>query len=121
MIMLINSNIYDENQKQLEKMIVALCKENRQYKRENFRTLGNQIIGISPFFTTWGLMYGVERFGYNGRFCYKAFTDCYDAFHSVTILGHEYPPLDTNWIVQKGHPNGDRQNIFKTGKLGIEL
>lgn len=67
---------------------------------------GRGVCGIWRLLYTYGLVYGLDYFGYRGRYCYKTEREAVEALNAWN--GEGDPP--GNWIVNKGEPGGDRQN-----------
>lgn len=61
--------------------------------------------GIQQFMFTFGLMVGLDRYGYRTRYCYGNLVEAVAALDAWDGKGS--PP--GNWIVEKGR-DGERQN-----------
>ena len=57
------------------------------------------LCGIKRFLFTYGLVYGLDATGYNGRYCYPNFEESILAL--ATWSGEGNPP-DNKWIKHKG-------------------
>lgn len=76
-----------------------------QYRisEDNFRYLDNGVlIALLPMMTTWGVAYGLDKDGLQGRFCYQNLSDAQHTFDTVTVLDAENIPDDVEWIKHKG-------------------
>lgn len=66
---------------------------------------GKGICGLSKMLYTVGVVYGLDYFGYDGRYCYGSWAEA--ALALVQWNGQGDPP--GKWIVHKGK-GGDIQN-----------
>lgn len=79
----------------------TLFDEGYMYLKE----ISGKVCGIMPFLFTWGLVVGLDEFGYSHRFCYDSRSDAVEAIGEYTSLDTDPPG---NWIKEKGR--GDRPN-----------
>ena len=90
---------------QVAKSALELFLEGEGY--QHIRTLPDgRLIGLYPFAFTWGLVVGMDAYGYESRYCYEHYKDAHVA--AVVWDGAGDPPGP--WIKHKGAPGGDRLN-----------
>lgn len=70
---------------------------------------GKGLCGIMRFAFTTGLVYGLDEFGYVGRYCYPTYTNALNALNALRIWDGIGDPKDNNWIKHKGF-NADYSN-----------
>jgi hypothetical protein len=55
---------------------------------------------VQPFAVTWGIVVGIDEFGYQRRYCYEHATDAFAAFAKYTDPRREHP--SGPWVKVKG-------------------
>lgn len=66
------------------------------------------IYGVRPFIFTWGLLCGIDRTGYQRRYCYKDAVDAIAALSEWNPQESPHPPGP--WIKLKGRYGGEHVN-----------
>ena len=57
------------------------------------------LCGIMRYMFTWGLVYGIQKQVYEGRYCYPSYED---AILALAMWKGEGDPEDDKWIKHKG-------------------
>lgn len=73
----------------------------------NLKYINGVLCGIRRFIFTTGLVVGLNRIGYDGRYCYESHADAVAALEKWDMNGDP----DGDWIKYKGN-GGERSRII---------
>ena len=90
---------------ELEKLKTEMLEQGYLY----LTIINNQLCGIMPFFTTYGLVINLNKIGYERRYCYQHKSEALQALKLYTDT-KEHP--EGNWIKCKGRFNGRPIDLF---------
>ena len=85
----------------MEELIEYLKKEDYTH----FKVINGQLCALRRFMFTTGLVVGLDRIGYDGRYCYESHADAISALKDWHGVGDP----SGGWIKYKG-VGGDRSN-----------
>lgn len=71
------------------------------------------ICGILEFMFTWGVCYGLDEYGYMGRYCFPTYEQ---ALLALSTWQDTSQDIQGNWIKHKGHIEYSNPKLVKDGE-----
>jgi hypothetical protein len=93
-----------------QERIAKLITMAREEGWRNINVIDGLVCAIQPFVYTWGIVIGINEWGYERRYCYENLVDAVAAFARYNFPRYEHPTGP--WIKCKGVYKGLRVDLL---------